>query len=509
MLRQSITVYLLSRFLALFMCYKESVIYNLILKLAARIKDIFEKSLVHWLFTSETSYEKKYRQSVIYAIIDKLVRFLEKWGMAFWTFARKSSENSVCVKVFNVFHDTGYFKFEYICGLLFGFMLVVPHEMWNNLYAVIMAVLLAGLYVLLHFSGRKFAFNIRAVSVSIIAFLVAVAGGVLKTPVLYDGARLALFYISSVIFAVVIWGSVSDEKTLKILVTMLIGGLTVMCLYALYQNHVGVEIDVRLTDISANSGMPGRVYSTFANPNNFAEAIVLIVPFVYTMILCSGKKITKALFSAVLVLCLVALAMSYSRSCYVAFAIATLVFVFIYDWRLILPLGIVAIMCIPILPESVMNRIFTIGSLSDSSNSYRTLVWEGVINLVKNTGISGIGIGPEAFTRLYPKYANMSALTAMHSHMLYLEVLVELGIVGFLGFMGIMYSSLKKGLSVVNRTNKTIRCFIISCISAFAGISFTACAEYIWFYPRVMFLFWIVLGVLLACVRISRKRITE
>ena len=60
MLRQSITVYLLSRFLALFMCYKESVIYNLILKLAARIKDIFEKSLVHWLFTSETSYEKKF-----------------------------------------------------------------------------------------------------------------------------------------------------------------------------------------------------------------------------------------------------------------------------------------------------------------------------------------------------------------------------------------------------------------------------------------------------------------
>ena len=389
---------------------------------------------------------------------------------------------------------------------IFGFMMIAPHEKWNNLYAVIMAVVFAGLYVIVHFSGRNFAFNIKSVSVSMIAFVVAIAGGVIKSPVLYDGARIALFYISSVIFAFVIWGSISDEKTLRRFVTILIGALTVMCLYALYQNHVGVAVDVRLTDISANAGMPGRVYSTFANPNNFAEAIVLIVPFIYTMILCSDKKITKAIYGAILLLSLVALAMSYSRSCYVAFAIATAVFVFIYDWRLIMPLGFLALMCVPLLPDTVMNRIFTIGSLSDSSNSYRTLVWEGVINLIKNTGISGIGIGPEAFTSLYPKYANMYALTAMHSHMLYLELFVELGIVGFCGFMVFMYSCFKKGLSVINRTDKTLRCMIISCISAFAGISFTACAEYIWFYPRVMFLFWAVLGLLLASARIEEKK---
>ena len=52
---------------------------------------------------------------------------------------------------------------------------------------------------------------------------------------------------------------------------------------------------------------------------------------------------------------------------------------------------------------------------------------------------------------------------------------------------------------------KTCRCIIIAAISAFAGISFTSCAEYIWFYPRVMFVFWIVLGVLLAAVRCGKK----
>ena len=39
MLKQSITFYLLSRFAGLFMCYKESVIYNLIIALANRIAE--------------------------------------------------------------------------------------------------------------------------------------------------------------------------------------------------------------------------------------------------------------------------------------------------------------------------------------------------------------------------------------------------------------------------------------------------------------------------------------
>ena len=491
----------------LLMTYEESVIYNLILSMGNKVKGVFQKSLVRNLFVGKTKYEEGYEVSFFYAIFGKVLGAIVKVLKSVYNFFESRSDGSVVRCVFDAFHNRGYFKLEYLFALFVAFMLIVPHEFWNNIYAVAMAAGFGFLYLLVYLSGKRgFGFNAKAVPVSMVAFLASIALGVITTPSLSDGLRIALFYVSSIVFAYVVYGSVNQVKNLKVFASLVIGALAVMCLYALYQNHVGVAVDVRLTDITANSGMPGRVYSTMANPNNFAEIIILVIPFIYAMILCSERKLTKVVFLGVLGLTLAVLAITYSRSCYVALAIATVVFVLIYDWRLIIPLAVLAILCIPFLPESIMNRIFTIGSLTDSSNSYRTYVWSGVIELIKDNGIAGIGIGPEAFVKTYPQYADPRALTVMHSHMLYMELFVELGILGFLGFLGYMYSSLKKAFSVVNRTDKTVRCMLIAGISSFAGISFTACVEHIWFYPRVMFVFWIVLGLLLAAARIAKRK---
>ncbi len=499
MAEQSITMCILLWLKKLIMTYEESVIYNLILRLADKVKSIFHKSRIRNLIVRKTKYEEGYEVSLFYSLFGKIVSIITGLLKSVYCFFESHSRNGITRKTFEAFHSRGYFKFEYICALLIGFMLIVPHEFWNNIYAVAMAASFGILYVLIYLSGkRKFGLNVRAVPVSMLAFIASVALGVVMTPSFTDGVRIALFYISSIVFTYVIYGSITEVKNLKVFVTVVIGALVVMCLYAMYQSFVGVAVDVRLTDITANSGMPGRVYSTMANPNNFAEIIVLVVPFIYAMILCSEKKLSKLIFVGILGLSLAVLAITYSRSCYVALVLATVVFVIIYDWRLIIPLGLLAVLCIPFLPESIMNRIFTIGSMEDSSNTYRTFVWHGVINLIKDNGIAGIGIGPAAFVSLYPKYADPHALTVMHSHMLYMELFVELGILGFAGFMGFMYSSLKKAFSGVNHADKTVRCMIIAGISAFAGISFTACVEHIWFYPRVMFMFWIVLGLLLA-----------
>ncbi len=504
MLKNSITLYVLIWLKSLF-SFKESIIYNSLLNLAAKINSVFKKSIIRNTIVGETRYFRLYESSVIYYFGDKLVSSIVSALKKAYSYFNKATEKSVVRNLICAITKKEYFRFEYICALMFALMMIVPGNMWNNAYAVIIAGVLGIWYFALYISGRNFAFGLRKISVSLFAFVVATIGAVFITPDRFDGMRIAMFYAASVVFMLVVSGIDFNENSLKRFVSILLGALFIMCVYAIYQNRVGVGIDARLTDIENNSGMPGRVYSTFENPNNFAEVIVMLMPFVYAMILCTKRKLSKAVFILVFFVCLLALLMTYSRSCYIAFAISTVVFVFIYDWRLIIPLGFVAILCIPLLPESVMNRIFTIGSMDDSSNSYRVYIWKGVIDLIKDKGLSGIGIGPQAFAKLYPSFADLKAIKAPHSHMLYLEIFLELGIVGFLGFFGLMYASLKKGLSAVNRTGKTARCMIIASVSSFAGISFTACAEYIWFYPRVMFVFWIVLGILLASACLKRK----
>jgi len=83
---------------------------------------------------------------------------------------------------------------------------------------------------------------------------------------------------------------------------------------------------------------------------------------------------------------------------------------------------------------------------------------------------------------------------------------VEMGVLGGIGFLTFAYSSLKKGLGAYNRTDKELRCTIIAAIASICGISFVCAAEYVWFYPRVMFIFFVVFGLLLSAVRLAKKQ---
>ena len=510
MFKQSITYAFLTWAKRFILSYRESAIYNFIMNIAGKIKSCFEKSFIHSLTVNESRLEKMYKTSLIYFFISSLVAGVVSFFEKTYSIIRAKAKNSVTETVFNKFHSTGIFKYEYLLGAFFVFMLIVPGSMWNNAYAAAGAFGFSFLYFLVRITGRELGTDFKKIPVSLVAFVIAIFGAMFMTPVVSDGIRVGLFFITAIIFALLIWGSISDVKTLKNFVILLVSGLFFICLYGLYQNYIGVPVDIMLTDVNTNAGMPGRVYSTFDNPNNFAEAVVILMPFVYSLIICTKNKFSKLFFLLAFAVGLGALMVSYSRSCYIAFAIASIVFALLYDWRLLVPIGILALVAIPFLPDSVTNRILTIGSMNDTSNSYRVYLWEGVVKLAKAKGLTGIGLGPEAFLKEYPPYANMWAQNAPHSHMLYLELLVELGVIGLISFIAFLLFALKKGLSVFNRTvSKDARCISIGAISALAGISFTACAEYIWFYPRVMFVYFICIGVLLASVKCAKRNQIE
>lgn len=505
MFKHSYTAFAVSRLWRLLGKYKESVIYNLFLSFFGLISSSLKHSIVRDIIVNRHPFDKATESSVLYSFINCILRFFMNIFNKVYDFVKKYSKDGICYGFVKAVLDRPYIKFVYICGAFFFAMMIVPHDAWNNIYAVGGAVLLAGLYIIGYLSGRTYGFDFKAVPVSLIAFVVATFGGIVMSPDKADGLRIGLFFLSSVLFTLIIWGSVSEETMLKRLVIIIVSALTFMCVYGLYQHIIGVEVDYLLTDLETNKGMPGRIFASFENPNNFAEAIILVVPFLYALFLGTDRKGAKLTYAGMFIICIAALAFTFSRSGYVAFMISTLVFVAIYDWRYLFPLMVIGLMCLPFLPQTVWNRILTIGSMEDTSNSYRIYLWTGVIKLVRYIGIGGIGIGPQAFSEWYPSFAHEFATKAPHSHMLYLELLVEIGIVGLGGYLAFLITSFKKGLSVVNKTSKSLRCIIIAAISGFCGISFTACAEYIWFYPRVMFVFFVVMGILLAAVRISKR----
>ncbi len=490
----------------LYASYNTSRTKKVIYGFAAYIQKLFHTSITRRFFLCDSAFEKMYGSSLFYNLTSRVVSWFLSVPERLVPFFKKCLGTGYTAAACRWIRSFPFVRFEYMLGAFFAIMMVFPGKVWNNIYAVGGAFLFAFLYYVSRISGSRFSVNTKGIPLSLIAFLVSILGGALMSPVLSDGVRIALFFISSIVFSLLICGSIDDAEHLKGFVTIITSALFAMCLYAIYQTIVGVPVDFLLTDIYTNAGMPGRAYSTFDNPNNFAEAIVLVIPFLYALIICAKDKRGKAIFAIMFAVCLIALGTTYSRSCYVAFAIATVVFAIMYDWRLLIPLFVIVVVAIPFLPQSVFNRILTIGSMNDTSNSYRIYLWDGVLKLARLKWLTGVGIGPEAFTASYKPFAHIFAAKAPHSHMLYLELLVELGVVGAMSFLVFIFGAIKKGLGVISGAKKELKCTIIACISALCGISFTACAEYIWFYPRVMFVFWIVVGVLLCAVRCARKQ---
>ncbi len=354
-------------------------------------------------------------------------------------------------------------------------------------------------------SGKIKTRGIRSVGLSILVFLLFIILSTVTALVVSDAVRIALFLLASVIFAYGIYASVDTKEKLVRFLKIVLFFVSLTAVYGIIQRIMGVEVDLEFVDIAANEGMPGRVYSTFSNPNNFAQLLVLFMPFFVPLFLSVKKKTDKALVLAGFCVSLGAIAMTYSRSGWVGLALAAVVFVCVYDKRLLIPLGILVICAIPFLPETIMNRIFTIGSMEDTSNAYRIYIWESCVQMMKDFGFTGLGLGPASFKVMYPGYASPVAITAPHSHMLYMEIVLEMGIIGALSFFGYIFSVVKKTAGKMRVMDKEIKAYAIAGISALLGIAFVCCAEYIWFYPRVMFAFWMVPGILMAIVRIARK----
>ena len=275
--------------------------------------------------------------------------------------------------------------------------------------------------------------------------------------------------------------------------------------YAIFQRIQGVEVSSALTDLKLNAGMPGRVYSTMENPNNYAEFIVMTFPV--SLVFCMGivDRRWRTICLASLVVPVVALLMTYSRSGWVSFALAAVVFLGLWDKRL-LPLVVIAgVVALPILPDSIFNRILTIGSTADSSNMYRIYIWDAVLRMLRDHGLTGIGMGANNFVARYAEYCLPQATLAPHSHMLYLEIWLEMGIVGLIGFLGMYLGAIRRSVRCLRHADPMLRHVLIACAGSLVGISFLGAAEHILFYPRDLFAFFILLGITLAAVKLAEE----
>lgn len=291
------------------------------------------------------------------------------------------------------------------------------------------------------------------------------------------------------------------------------------------------------------SGISGRAVATLENPNMLGEYLILIIPIAVGMLIGRGEGLRRipAFFCiGIMGICLI---LTWSRGAWLGLIFAALLFLFMWHRRsvwLVLA-GIAALPILPaILPASIVSRFTSIGNMTDSSTSYRVYIWRATINMIEDNLTTGIGIGEGAWDRLYPLYSYLGVEAAPHSHNLYLQIWLEIGIAGilmFLAFLFLLYQSgftlfsrlsgdcelvtpdlsgsilrqnLSEGLSVseeMRRSKVQLRISTAAPLCGIFAVLVQGMTDYAWYNYRLYLMFWLVCGLASAYVRSGSQQI--
>jgi putative inorganic carbon (hco3(-)) transporter len=91
---------------------------------------------------------------------------------------------------------------------------------------------------------------------------------------------------------------------------------------------------------------------------------------------------------------------------------------------------------------------------ADSSNNFRINVWAAVLEMIRDRPILGIGPGNDAFNAVYPLYQR-PRYTALSAYSVFLEVLVEAGIVGLAAFLWMLMMVFQQGWVQLQKLRET------------------------------------------------------
>lgn len=239
-----------------------------------------------------------------------------------------------------------------------------------------------------------------------------------------------------------------------------------------------------------------RAYSTMENPNVLGELLFLLIPL-SAVFMIKGNKFREKLFYAVIfavnVLCMV---FTQSRGCWIGLILSAVIFITFYNGKLWGFLPIVLVILPFVIPETVTERMMSVGDLNDTSTSYRVFIWLGTVEMLKKFLLGGIGMGEGAFRTVYPLYS-YNGIIAPHSHNTFLQLAVEGGVFALLIFLAVIVVFMKKMHNIYqdSEKNSVDRLLPLAIGCGVAGFMLQSMFDYTFYNYRMMAMFFMILAM--------------
>jgi len=306
----------------------------------------------------------------------------------------------------------------------------------------------------------------------------------------------AMYLVFAGFFFVMINTIRTKEQVYAIIRVFVIAGALV-AVYGILQYVLGWNTSNAWIDEEMFEEATMRAYSTMENPNVLGEYLLLLIPLAAIFVLKKGSSaLERVAYAGVFLLGGLCMIFTQSRGCWLGLILAAAVFVTFYNGKLwaLAPLVLLALPFV--IPETMIERMMSVGDLEDSSTSYRVFIWKGTFRMLRDFWIGGIGMGEGAFRMVYPVYSYIGII-APHAHNTFLQLVVEGGVGTLIIFLGMMIAFLRK----VSYTFKASDKGSIDSVTALAiesgvcGFLLQSMFDYTFYNYRMMAMFFMILAL--------------
>lgn len=392
---------------------------------------------------------------------------------------------------------------------LFGAALV----MWKPIVGVFAAVFIAPIVptmvlaacciwtgmslIFASWMDKKFKWKLDGVGMGIILLLAVLGISSLLSFAMAGSLKVWLMYIVLAGFYFVIVNTINTKEQLYALLRVFVISGALVALYGICQYIFGWTTTNAWIDEAMFEDETMRVYSTLGNPNVLGEFMLLVLPVsVVFMLKDAWKHSSKYIYALIFILLFLCLILTQSRGCWIGFMISAVIFVTFYEgrWWSLIP---IVILILPlVVPDTIVERLMSVGDMDDSSTSYRVYIWLATLNMLKVYWVGGIGMGEAAFHEVYPFYS-YNAIIAPHSHNTFLQLTVEAGVGALILFIVLQVVFAQKMQSVYKLDDKKSRNSTAALAIGAGVVGFLAQSmfDYTFYNYRVMCIFFMVMAM--------------
>jgi putative inorganic carbon (HCO3(-)) transporter len=299
------------------------------------------------------------------------------------------------------------------------------------------------------------------------------------------------------------------------LIAIYLNTALIVSVYGINQSIYGARQLATWVDAESTLAKTTRVYSFLNNPNLLAGYLLPAIAFSVAAFFVWRGWVYKTLAIVMVVVNTTCLQATYCRGAWIGATVgmmvaAALVYYWLrpklpkfwHSWGLpmvlggLVTIGGVAILLVPSLHDRALS-IFS-GS-KDSSNNFRIEVWAAVRNMIHDRPLLGFGPGDRVFKKVYPIYQLGPRFSALGAYSVFLETIVEIGLIGFACFLWTILVTLNCGIRSTIRLRQIgdpqafwLMAAIVSTVSTFCQ----GAVDTVWYRPAVQTLWWLMAAII-------------